>query len=335
MPGAGGGPSGGPDGGGSGSGDGAIHSSVYDSVDKANLNAKLLELTGGTPVTAGGSTFMITNRWSPAAKANFRAYWTKYFTDLGATVTEETFPIPDLVGETLGHNVEAVLPGQSADSIVILTHYDTVGITGKETKNPGADDAGSGLAMIMEAARIFAQHTDRKYTVRFLAADYEEISDNLDGDFAYVAALRQKAQAENFKILAASDGDQTGWSCWSENLCGANPPPKNTTFQLISCSGDSKHYDYPDLSAGMIEMAHSHGSTITPSAICDGSGDTDHYPFWVAGIPAYVIEEWGSENNPHYDDTGNDTMAHIDLDYLTATAKIQIAFQAKLAGIGE
>ena len=68
--------------------------------------------------------------------------------------------------------------------------------------------------------------------------------------------------------------------------------------------------------------------------MCDGSGDTDHYPFWVAGIPAYVIEEWGSENNPRYDDTGDDTLAHIDFPYLTATAKIQIAFQARLAGIG-
>ena len=39
------------------------------------------------------------------------------------------------------------------------------------------------------------------------------------------------------------------------------------------------------------------------------------------------------ENNPHYDDTGDDTLAHIDLDLLTETARIQIAFQAQLAGI--
>jgi len=316
--------------------DAAARPSVWDSVDGANLQARLLELTGGVSVTVNGATFAITNRWSVAAKTSFRAYWTEYFAGLGATVNVLEFPIANLIGETKGHNVEAIFPGRSTDTVVVITHYDTVGITGQETKNPGADDAGSGLAMEMEAARIFAQYSasERAYTVRFVAADYEEISNNLDGDYAYVSYLQAQAQADGFKILVASDGDQTGWSCWSENLCGAHAPAANTTFQMISCSGDSNHYAYPDLATGIADVASAHASTVTPTALCDGSGDTDHYPFWVAGIPAYVIEEYGSANNPHYDDTGGDTMAHIDLDLLTATARIQIAFQARLAGIG-
>jgi Zn-dependent M28 family amino/carboxypeptidase len=312
-----------------------VPKAIFDAVARANIEARLNELTGVVPVTAGGSTFSMTNRWAVAAKQNFRAYWTDYMTALGAQVNELTFPIPNLVGETQGHNVEAILPGRSADSIVIIVHYDTVGITGKETKNPGADDDGSGLATQLEAARIFASYPDRAKTVRFVAADYEEISDNLDGDYAYVDYLKAEAASKGFTIIAASDNDQTGWSCWSENLCSANSPPKNTTFQVIACSGDSHHYDYPDLSKGMTDVAAAYSTTIVPRAVCDGSGDTDHYPFWVANIPAYVIEEWGSENNPHYDDTGNDTMAHIDLDLLTEVSKIQITFQAKLAGIGE
>jgi hypothetical protein len=310
-------------------------SSIYDQVDQGQLQARLGELTGLVPVTAGGSTFRITNRWAPAAKANFRAYFRQYMEQLGATVNELTFPIPNLVGETQGHNMEAVLPGKSADSVVIIVHYDTVGITGKEAQNPGADDDGSGLAMEMEAARVFAAIADRAETVRFVAADYEEISDNLDGDVAYVKYLQADAKAKGYKILVASDDDQTGWSCWSEGLCstGSGARAKDSTFQMISCSGDTHHYDYPDLSSGIIAIAEQYSKTMLPTAVCDGSGDTDHYPFWQAGIPAYVIEEWGSENNPHYDDTGDDTMAHIDLDMLTETSRIQIAFQAKLAGI--
>jgi len=168
--------------------------------------------------------------------------------------------------------------------------------------------------------------------VRFVAADYEEISDNLAGDVAYVAYLQKAAKDQGFKILVASDDDQTGWSCWSEGLCGSGAPAANSTFQMISCSGDSKNYDYPELTAGITQIAAAY-STMKISAVCDGSGDTDHYPFWQAGIPAYVIEEYGSENNPHYDDTGDDTLAHIDLDYLLHVSQIQIAFQAKLVGI--
>ncbi len=295
--------------------------SIYGEVDAANLDRLLSDL-----VDRG-------ERWSPAAKARFRDDWTAYFTELGATVSEQTFAIPDLVGETRGHNLEAVLPGASPDSVVIIVHYDTVGIDGHEADNAGADDDGSGVVMQMEAGRIFAAHPERDFTVRFVAADYEEISDDLDGDYAYVDHLQAEAAADGFAIKVASDDDQTGWSCWSEDLCGANPPPRDTQFQMISCSGDSDHYDYPELSAGIIDLARRYDSPMTPRALCDGSGDTDHYPFWVAGLPAYVIEEYGSENNPHYDDTGDDTLAHIDHDMLAEISRIQIAFQAELAGV--
>jgi hypothetical protein len=311
------------------------YKAVFDAVDKASLEKMLKDATGTNPVTVDGKTYNITERWSVAGKAGYRAFFKQFFTARGATVNELTFKIPNMVGETLGHNMEAVLPGASADSLVIIVHYDTVGITGKEKQNPGVDDDGSGIASMMEAGRIFSQIKDRKNTVRFVAADYEEISDNLDGDIAYVKYLQAEAAAKKFKIIAASDNDQTGWSCWDEDvkLCGTKPPPANTSFQLITCSGDKKNYDYPDLAKGFLDVASAY-STMKPTAMCDGSGDTDHYPFWVAGIPAYVIEEYGSENNPHYDDTGNDTMKTINMQYLFQISQIQIAFQAKLMGIG-
>jgi hypothetical protein len=315
--------------------DAAPLASVWDSVDPASLNAELLQLTGATAVTVNGSTFNMTNRWSIDAKANFRAFWTQYMTGLGATVSTLEFPIDQaLIGEKFGHNVEAVFPGDSPDTIVIITHYDTVGITHHETENPGADDAGTGLALQMEAARIFVKYPHHKYTVRFVVADYEEISNNLNGDFAYVSYLKQQAKAQGFTIVAASDGDQTGWSCWSEGLCGSGAPAPNSTFQMISSSGAPDNFDYPDLSAQLIQLAADHASPLAPTAVTDDSGDTDHYPFWVAGIPAYVIEEWGANNNPHFDDAGGDVMATIDMDLFANIARIQIAFQAQLAGIG-
>jgi hypothetical protein len=305
--------------------------SVFDSVDKANLQKLLGEITGAVPVTVGGQSYRITERWSPEGKKRFRDYWAQYFTGLGATVQELPFPVVNQVGETEGHNVEAVLPGQSADSVVIILHYDTVGIKGHERENPGADDAGSGIVMQMEAARIFVKQS-RHYTIRFVAADYEELTD-LAGDAAYVAYLQKEAAAKQFKIVVAANNDQTAWSCWSENGCGANAPAKNSTFLFITCSGDSKNYNYPELVSGMNEILAAH-STMKIDTSCDGSGDTDHYSFWQAGIPAYVVEEYGSENNPHYDDTGDDTLRHIDFDYLFGMSQVNIAFQAKLIGMG-
>jgi hypothetical protein len=316
------------------------YQAVFDAVTSAGLQARLREVTGVDPVTVGGATFTLTDRWSAPSKTHFRAYFRQYFEALGATVNELPFTATNLVqGDKQGHNIEAVLPGASPDSLVIIVHYDTVGISGKEALNPGADDDGSGLSMLLEAGRIFAAQPHRKNTVRFVAADYEEISDNLDGDFAYVNELLAKAHAEQFHIIAASDNDQTGWSCWDENpalctkLAGGLTYPANSTFKLITCSGNSKAYDFPALREGFMEVADTYQLAVTPFPVCDGSGDTDHYPFWVAGIPAYVIEEWGAENNPHYDDTGGDTLSRINFDLLTNIAKVQITFQAKLVGL--
>ncbi|MGE5181873.1 MAG: M28 family metallopeptidase [Acidobacteriota bacterium] len=309
-------------------------SSIWDRVDARELGARLAELTGEAQVSVDGATYSITNRWSPLAKQRFRAYWTAYMTSLGADVSEVTFPVSSaLAGETTGHDLEAVLPGRSPDSVVIVVHYDTVGVAGSERANPGADDDGSGLAMQLEAARIFAQITDRANTVRFVAADYEEISDDLAGDQAYVAYLQKQAALQRFQILVASDNDQTGWSCWSDGLCTDDTPDPDTTFELISCSGDSNHWDFPSLADGLAAVADRHGSALQPTPLCDGSGDTDHYAFWQAGIPAYVIEEWSADQNPHFDNLGDDTMAHIDFGLLAETARIQITFQAQLAGI--
>jgi hypothetical protein len=310
-----------------------VYREIFDSVDQTQLALRLGEMTGASTVTAGGTSFRITERWSPAAKARFRAYWKAYFGALTATVSEQSFPIPNLVGETEGHNLQAVLPGRSPDSIVIIVHYDSVGVTGHETENPAADDDGSGLAIEMEAARILAAWPNRTNTVRFVAADYEEISDNLAGDVAYADYLQTLASMQGFRILAVADNDQGGWSCWSESLCASGAPAPDTAFRLVSCSGDALGYDYPQLRDGITEVATTYSTTMTVHPECDSAGDTDHYPFWQRGVPAFVIQEYSPDRNPHYDAAGDDTMRHIDLPYLFHIAQIAITYQAQLVGI--
>src|SRR2546430_6876117 len=101
--------------------------SVFDSVDQAKLEVFLREITGDVDASVDGQSYGITERWSPEGKKRFREFWKQYFSGLGAQIVETTFPIPNLVGETEGHNVEAVFPGASPDSLVIVAHYDTVG----------------------------------------------------------------------------------------------------------------------------------------------------------------------------------------------------------------
>jgi hypothetical protein len=301
---------------------------AFAAVDRAQLSSDLDEI-----VSLG-------ERWSPEGKTKFRAWWLATYEQLGATTRTIPFPIAasDIDpthdnGERTGHDVEAVFPGDVDDSLVFITHYDSVGLSGKERDNPGADDAGTGLAMLLQAARLFSTRPHHA-TLRFVAADFEEISGDLAGDEAYASALVHEAKAADFKILAAADDDQTGWSCWGENKCAAPVPKKDSTFRFSACSGDGLAVDNAHFADDITSIARTHG-TIDVESLCDGAGDTDHYVFWERGIPGFVVEEHDADANPHYDDndTGDDTLAFIDVDYFFHIAQPTIAFEAKLAGV--
>ena len=81
----------------------------------------------------------------------------QYFRDLGLSVQELAYDTEHHIGETQGHNLEAVLPGKSPDSVIIIVHYDSIGPEAREADNPGVDDDMSGMATLMETARILVK----------------------------------------------------------------------------------------------------------------------------------------------------------------------------------
>src|SRR5437773_8287118 len=98
---------------------GDIYQSVFNSVSLTNLGIQLKAMSGVTPVTVGGQTFSITDRYAPLSKMKFRAYWTAYMQSLGLQVQEMPYPTRHNVGEAQGHDLEAILRGQSPDSVVV------------------------------------------------------------------------------------------------------------------------------------------------------------------------------------------------------------------------
>jgi hypothetical protein len=315
-----------------GSASGDVYRDVFNSVDRANLERLLREMTGYDPIVINNQTVRISERYTPQSKANYRAYWQQYYRALGATVTELPYPTQNYVGETEGHNLEAVFQGQSADSIVAIVHYDSVGAPGHETENPAVDDDMTPMAIQMEAARILSQYQGRlNLTVRFVATDYEEIT-TLEGGRAYVAQLQQEASTQGFRIVAAIDGELSGWSCWDEGACGANPPPPNSTLTVASCTADGT-YNFPTLGQQIADIAAAY-SSMTVNLECDSETDgSELYNFWRIGVPAFYFEEFNQDANMHYDQFGDDTLAHINLDYYFQIGQIAAVFIAKLVGI--
>ncbi len=77
------------------------------------------------------------------------------------------------------HNVACTLPGASPKQILIVAHHDQA-----PTTIQGADNDGSGIAILLQLAEIFASEGTPPYTLTFVATDAEEYG--MLGTYHYV-----------------------------------------------------------------------------------------------------------------------------------------------------
>ncbi len=135
------------------------------------------------------------------------------------------------IGLTDGINIIATRSGTSGDIIVFGAHYDSV------HSSPGADDNGSGVAVVLELARALAQ-ANRPETLVFIAFDAEE--QGLIGSQRYVSQLSHDERRRikvmfDFDELGTSDNrlDISGTTDWVNRAVavgqrlGANPRANN------------------------------------------------------------------------------------------------------------
>jgi hypothetical protein len=307
------------------------YEALHAAIDPARLVARLQEMSGYADISTDAGTSRITERYSPSSKQKFRDYWSRYFQSLGASPEELAYPTQHTIGESEGHNLEVVIPGRSADCVVVIAHYDSIGPEGHETENPAVDDDMTGMSSMLEAARLFIPlRTRLLHTLRFVAADYEEQANpGLEGSRHYAQALAQQAKDAGFSILAAIDYEQSGWNCGSDGLCGSDIAGK--VADVIDCSGDANAYSSPDLGAAARAAMQTY-SRLSPSPACM-TAYSDHYPMWEIGVPAVVISEHDPLHNPHFDQKGGDTFDRIDVDYFVEIAKTDIMLTAKVVGI--
>lgn len=279
---------------------------IFDEVDAQHLQ-KLL-------------TDMAHERYSDAGRAKFRMYWTQYMQGLGLPVQSMDFTATPRNGT----NLEAVLAGPSADSFVVIVHYDSIGPPGQETVNPGADDDMTGMAIELETARILVAHKNQlTKTVRFVASDMEEL-----GGLAGARAYAKYIQTSGIHVTVGVDDEQSGWNCVTDGVC-TGP----LGFDLFACgSSQTQQYDYNAIG----DQFQAITTAYSPLAVhrhCMAGAHSDHFALWEIGVPAIVYGESDPFENPHFDQEGGDTVDKIDFAYLAQIARPAITFQASLAGV--
>lgn len=226
-----------------------------------------------------------------------------------------------------GVNIVGVLRGVGPAPIkqyVIGAHYDS-------DQNPGADDDASGVAGLLEAARVLRNYQFAG-TIKFVVFDQEEERANGWGKGSRHAAN-----------LAAADGDHIE-AMIGLDMIAYNHRGRNRA--CISRCNSRKGTPAARLAAAMAAAFQDYSGLQTNRMT--GENASDPYRYYVAGFPAVLVsEEFDSDGwpfNPFYhskwdfylSQSGAPLMhagrPYIDLDYASKIVRGVVGWVATEAG---
>lgn len=228
--------------------------------------------------------------------------------------------------DTYGTNIIAVLTGTEVGSgvIVVGAHYDSISIpfTDGSVTAPGANDNGSGVAALLELARVLAQRPHRQ-TIMFVAFAAEEIGRR--GSQFFVQTLR--AQTPPIPVVAMLNMDIIG------SATGPNGAVNDTQIRLYAdggLNGTSQAlarainlYDYlyvPEMETLILDAPDRQGRY------------SDHLSFSDAGMPAVRFVELLEDTARQHNDA--DVVDDIQVIYITrATQTVLAAITAMADGL--
>jgi VCBS repeat-containing protein len=227
-----------------------------------------------------------------------------YFENLGLDTSLDPFTYN---GGTY-YNVVGVQPGTTRpDDIYILgAHYDSV-------NNPGADDNASGVAAVMEAARVLSAY-EFDATLTFIAFDREE--QGLKGSTAYA-----NAHAADH-ILGMISFDMIAY-----NPAGAN----HDMLRIYDGDGADDPIMQEMLDAFNV-LGYGRGITAVDSGSISAS---DHAPFDQKGFEAVLLIEYGVWSNPYYHKTTDavETPGYIDYTFATSVTAGGVGYIVSQSGL--
>ena len=301
---------------------------LIEKIDPDRLRAHVARLAGGDrhPV------------YSPERHTAAASYVRAAFEEAGLTVRIHTFP----QGEYQGRNVIATQPSSQPGPppLLVCAHYDTV------RDSPGADDNASGVAALLECARVLSG-AQLGRTIEFAALDMEERQPEAG------ALLGATALASEAKRVRRYDGvynlEMVGYTSGPNTQ--SFPPGFRFLFRgvykrvrarqfrgdalTVVALGRSRKLSrrfaraaarwVPELEVVLVETRR---WLVIPDLL-----RSDHAPFWRAGIPAVMMTDTADFRNPNYH-APTDTPDTLDYDFLHKVTRALVATVAEHADEG-
>jgi Zn-dependent M28 family amino/carboxypeptidase len=200
--------------------------------------------------------------------------------------------------------------------VLIGAHYDAV------PGSPGADDNASGVAALLEMARIFAAEP-AIYPIRLIAFDLEEYGlRGGSGSSEYAAQLRQQRQPLRLMLSLEMLG-------YCDSTPGSQRYPAGLERFYPNCGNFialiGNLPTIPDLISLNRSIRAVGGKsewlpTFNRGKILPQTRLSDHAHFWDRGYRAMMVTDTAFLRNPHYH-KASDRIETLDLDFLASVCR--------------
>jgi len=258
------------------------------------------------------------------------------FIDVNLETVRKDFMYGNYIAQNIIGSLEGAL---HADTTYIVDgHFDSV------SNSPGADDNGSAVAGLLEAARVLAPYQFNK-TLRFIGFDLEEEgllgalnytredipdSEIIKGVFNmemigyYAEEPNTQTLPSGFEILYPDVQAELAADEFRGNFIN-NIGDQNSMALMTAYEAAATTY-VPNLKVVSI-AAPELWPLLTPDL-----ARSDHAPFWLIEVPALMLTDGSEYRNPNYH-TPNDVLETLDFTFMSNVVKAVVGAVIDEAGI--
>jgi Zn-dependent M28 family amino/carboxypeptidase len=236
-------------------------------------------------------------------------YIEKTLADLGYAVAAQRFKTQSV--EVRNIEIEAAGGARAGEIVIVGAHYDSV------AGAVGANDNGSGVAAMLELARLIKDSRPVR-TVRFVAFVNEEPPFYLTGEMgSQHYARRSRERGENVVAMFSLEtigyySDRPGSQRYPFPLNFFYPSTGNFLAFVSNLRSRSLLHDAIAL---FRQHAQFPSEGVAAPSFIPGVDWSDHRSFWQEGYPALMVTDTAPYRYPHYH-TPQDTPDKVDYERL-------------------
>jgi len=251
-------------------------------------------------------------------------YIGKHFAAAGANVSTQEYVV---LGRTY-RNVIGCFGAEGAANIIVGAHYDACG------EKPGADDNASGVAGLLELARLFGESGSAP-PVELVAYCTEEppffATENM-GSVHHAQAVHDSGREINQVIVLEMIGyfsDEPGSQAYPAAFFKLFFPGRGNFIGVVGRPADRREIRrVRDLMRGATDLPVR--SAAVP-ALVPGVDYSDHRSYWPHGIPAVMVTDTAFFRNSEYHKVA-DTSDRLDY---TRMGKVVVGVYEAVSGLAD